>query len=307
MSTQPSPFNPSRQVERIREVLVGRQMARLEQRVDRLERTVPESRPPTSAAAPPVELQRVDLRLDQFRANVQAQAQVLAGEIGRIEHRLAEVETKALTPPLPPAAPFDPRVDQLETLVGQQGRALTAQIAAETKQRRDETTALAARIQQSVDAFGKRLATLQTPPVERQLGALRDEVLAETSALRRKVEGEVMRRAEDLREMTARIEQVAQRLESSPASASSVRALELRLSTWLQQWQDQLARYLQGREQQLIGHLRDELQRMRDSTARALADLHARKADRTEMHDRLARVSAIAHALAEADNQPQGS
>jgi hypothetical protein len=253
-----------------------------------------------------VDVQRIDLRLDQFRANVQAQAQVLASELGRMEQRLADVEHKALTPPLPakPAVVFDPRVDHLETTVGQQGRALTAQIAAETKQRRDDTAALAARIQQSVDALGQRLATLQAPPVDRQLGLLRDEVLAETTALRRKVEGEVQRRAEDLRELTARIEQVAQR-PNAPAIAPSIQALEQRFAAWLQQWQDQLAGYLQGREQQLIGHLRDELQRMRDSTARALADLHARKADRAELQDRMARVSAIARALAEAsNNQP---
>lgn len=55
MSTPTSPFNPSRQVERIREILVGRQMAHVEHRLDRLEHRV--SAPPNgrqSAPPPPV-------------------------------------------------------------------------------------------------------------------------------------------------------------------------------------------------------------------------------------------------------------
>ena len=40
MSTPESPFSPSRQVERIREILVGRQLAAVGRRLERLERGV---------------------------------------------------------------------------------------------------------------------------------------------------------------------------------------------------------------------------------------------------------------------------
>lgn len=300
MSTPQSPFNPSRQVERIREVLVGRQMARLEQRVDRLERTQPASRPVPPTAAATHDDPRVDQRFDQFRAHFQAQTQVLATEIGRIEQRLGQVEQQQSSPPPPPAPPPpDRRVDELESALAHQAQTMALHLAAEAKQRRDETAALAARIQQTAETFQQRIAEVRAPQADPQLAALRDEFHAETTALRRKVEGEVLRRAEDLRELTARIEQIAQRPDSQSA-LPSLHAIEQRLASWLQQWQDQLARYLQGREQQLIGHLREELLRMRETTARALTDIDSRKADRAEMHDRMARVSAVARALAEA-------
>lgn len=257
MSTPPSPFNPSRQVERIREILVGRQMARLEQRLDRLERTpVTAAATPNSAPTALADGPRPDERFDQFRADVQTQTQALAAEI-----------------------------------------------ATESRLRREEIALLAARIQQTVDTLQGRIADSRDPRFDRQIASLREDLQQESASIRRKLEGEVLRRAEDLRELTARIEQIAQRT-ASPASAPSLQALEQRLARWLQQWQDQLTQYLQGREQLWIGHLRDELHRMRETTARSLAELDARKIDRADVQARMARVAAAARALAEASSVP---
>jgi hypothetical protein len=91
MSPVPPPLNPSQTVERIREIIVGRHLERLEQRVAMLETSVP----PPPAAPPPMEerylanpgplealkdsvlrvmesnRQQTDLRLSQYREETQ--------------------------------------------------------------------------------------------------------------------------------------------------------------------------------------------------------------------------------------------
>ena len=67
MSPTPSPLNPSQTVERIREIIVGRHLERLEQRVVRLESTGI-----TPAVAPDVEdrLFANEARLEALQENV---------------------------------------------------------------------------------------------------------------------------------------------------------------------------------------------------------------------------------------------
>ena len=89
MPPNPPEINPSRQVERIREILVGRQMAGVERRLERLEATV---RPLPSAAGDDV----FQIRLASFEQRHDRQLQELRDEIDaekarRVEetHRLA--------------------------------------------------------------------------------------------------------------------------------------------------------------------------------------------------------------------------
>jgi hypothetical protein len=89
MPPNPPEINPSRQVERIREILVGRQMAGVERRLERLEATV---RPLPSAADDDV----FQIRLASFEQRHDRQLQELRDEIDaekarRVEetHRLA--------------------------------------------------------------------------------------------------------------------------------------------------------------------------------------------------------------------------
>jgi hypothetical protein len=89
MPLNPPEINPSRQVERIREILVGRQMEGFERRLDRLEANV---RPMPSAAPDDV----FQIRLANFEQRHDRQLQELRDEIDaekarRVEetHRLA--------------------------------------------------------------------------------------------------------------------------------------------------------------------------------------------------------------------------
>ncbi len=89
MSPNPPDINPSRQVERIREILVGRQMEGVERRLDRLEANL---RPMPSHAADDV----FEIRLSNFEQRHDRQLQELRDEIDvekarRVEetHRLA--------------------------------------------------------------------------------------------------------------------------------------------------------------------------------------------------------------------------
>lgn len=285
MSTPPSPFNPSRQVERIREILVGRQVAKLEERMDRLEHCAPT---PSAGHAP---ASSAEPRIEQLRANLHAQSQAIAAEINRLDHRVGALEQ---SPPagLPAgSSPPDPRIDRLD-----------AALAAESTQRRAETAALAARIQAAADTLGSRFADLSLQQSS-AAASLRAEFQTEANALHRKVEDQALRRAEDLRELTARIEEVARRASADPLFPDqSSPLLDPRLVGWIQSWQDQLARYLQGREQQLVHHLREELRHLRDSNNQALADLRLQKADRSEWHERMSKVAAAARALADSAN-----
>lgn len=121
MSPDPQPLNPSQTVERIREIIVGRHLERLEQRVAMLETSVP---PPPATSAPtasrhpanpgPLEAlqhnvqrllesnrEQTDLRLSQYRQETQR----LAVQIQQV------VAMKASEPP--PRA-----INQLERKIG---------------------------------------------------------------------------------------------------------------------------------------------------------------------------------------------
>lgn len=90
----PSPYNPSAQVERMREIIVGRQLARVEQRLDRLEQYAEKPRQPQQDA-----LYRIDLLEAQFEAtrdNVQQQVDQVRREFGgEIANRQQEVHRLA--------------------------------------------------------------------------------------------------------------------------------------------------------------------------------------------------------------------
>lgn len=70
MSPTPSPLNPSQTVERIREIIVGRHLERLEQRVARLETTGPPSAPAATAHLED-RLYSNEARLEALKENVQ--------------------------------------------------------------------------------------------------------------------------------------------------------------------------------------------------------------------------------------------
>ena len=90
-----SPYNPSAQVERMREIIVGRQLARVEQRLDRLEHFV--EQPQLSHQDTLNRIETVEAKFEAARDNMQHQVDQMRLEYGgeianrRNEvHRLAE-------------------------------------------------------------------------------------------------------------------------------------------------------------------------------------------------------------------------
>lgn len=85
MSPDPSPLNPSQAVERIREIIVGRHLERLEQRVAQLETSLPST---PSAYSPMLDRHpNNDVPLAALRENVQRMVEAACGET---ELRLAQ-------------------------------------------------------------------------------------------------------------------------------------------------------------------------------------------------------------------------
>jgi bifunctional N-acetylglucosamine-1-phosphate-uridyltransferase/glucosamine-1-phosphate-acetyltransferase GlmU-like protein len=95
LDTTQSPYNPSAQVERMREIIVGRQLARVEQRLDRLEHFV--EQPQLSHLDTLNRIETVEAKFEAARDNMQHQVDQMRLEYGgeiatrRHEvHRLAE-------------------------------------------------------------------------------------------------------------------------------------------------------------------------------------------------------------------------
>ncbi|MES2440600.1 MAG: hypothetical protein V4584_16150 [Verrucomicrobiota bacterium] len=121
MSSSPSPLNPSQTVERIREIIVGRHLERLEQRVARLETTGS----PVPAVATHVEdrLYANEARLEALKENVQRLADTTReqSELRFSQHR---EETQRLAAQIQHVASLKsnestaPAVGQLERKIG---------------------------------------------------------------------------------------------------------------------------------------------------------------------------------------------
>lgn len=82
MSPAPSPLNPSQTVERIREIIVGRQLDRLEQRIARLESSGPGPMPVASA---PFEERMciTEARVEALQQSIQRHADATREELER--------------------------------------------------------------------------------------------------------------------------------------------------------------------------------------------------------------------------------
>ncbi len=117
----PSPLNPSQTVERIREIIVGRHLERLEQRVARLETTGPSAAP--SHAFAEDRLYTTEARLEALKENVQRWADSSRDhtELRFSQHR---EETQRLAAQIQQVAtqksnaPASPDVSHLEQKIG---------------------------------------------------------------------------------------------------------------------------------------------------------------------------------------------
>jgi len=156
MPTPASPFNPSRQVERIREILVGRQMARVEHRLDRLEH-YRESAPPNGnhhAAAPPA-----SSSLHQIEAGLSAESRRRAEEISRLSARIQQSfnDLRHQMTALPPAAEVDERFGSLRSELRHDQAQLQRELQQESRERVAAVRDLAARISRlAADQAGHR-------------------------------------------------------------------------------------------------------------------------------------------------------
>ena len=157
MSTQRSPFNPSRQVERIREILVGRELASVERRLDRLEnQRTPvngQSRPPTpepAATLPPDAVKRpeIDRLKQQIERKIESEADqrrraasAMAARIQEALQRLGEqIDAR------PSAAEFDERIGTLRSELRQDIAQLEAELRENSRHQIAGITELAERV-----------------------------------------------------------------------------------------------------------------------------------------------------------------
>jgi hypothetical protein len=121
MSPTPSPLNPSQTVERIREIIVGRHLERLEQRVARLETTGPTT--PVSTVHLEDRLFANEARLEALKENVQRLADSTREQT---DLRLSQYreETQRLAAQIQHVAalkanePATPAIHQLERKIG---------------------------------------------------------------------------------------------------------------------------------------------------------------------------------------------
>jgi hypothetical protein len=119
MTTPPPPFNPSQTVERIREIIVGRQLDRLEERVSRLE--IPGS--PTAPGEIEDRLIATEARVEALQESVHRIADSVREETQRrnylqheeVQRLAAQIQQVAATHP---QAPNNPSISQLEQKLG---------------------------------------------------------------------------------------------------------------------------------------------------------------------------------------------
>jgi DNA repair exonuclease SbcCD ATPase subunit len=152
MSTPESPFSPSRQVERIREILVGRQFASVERRLDRLEYRVvpPNGQRPSAAPAvvatpleppPPAAWERLEQRLESERDERREAAAALAA---RIHEALEQLSRRVDA--CPPATEFDERLGSMRDEFRQEQTRLQNEIRQENRLRLEAIQDLAGRV-----------------------------------------------------------------------------------------------------------------------------------------------------------------
>jgi small-conductance mechanosensitive channel len=125
MSPTPSPLNPSQAVERIREIIVGRHLERLEHRVARLETAPPASATPQGPASSSLEdrLCGHEARLEALQESVQRLAdsnrldseQRTALQREEIQRLAAQIQQVAA---LKAAETAQPAVERLESRIG---------------------------------------------------------------------------------------------------------------------------------------------------------------------------------------------
>jgi len=169
MSTPTSPFNPSRQVERIREILVGRQMATVERRLSRLEHR---------ASAPAPDLPERDprpgpLATPQPNLGADEESRRRADAISKLATRIQEnvEELRRGINSRPPAVEIDERFGSLRTEFRRDHEELLREVRQETRERITSVHELASRIsrlateqanRQDQDDGGAAVARLRT-------------------------------------------------------------------------------------------------------------------------------------------------
>lgn len=167
MSTPTSPFNPSRQVERIREILVGRQMATVERRLSRLEHRVA---PPADGPGPP---RPGPLATPQPNLVPGDENRARADEISKLATRIQEnvEELRRGINSRPPAVEIDERFGSLRTEFRRDHEELLREVRQETRERIASVHELATRIsriaaeqanQRDRDDGGAAVARLRT-------------------------------------------------------------------------------------------------------------------------------------------------
>jgi len=154
MSTHPPPFNPSQAVERIREIIVGRHLERLEERIERLE--VPNWLSPAAASADDRQI-ATDARLEALHQNLQAtreaverQAFLQREEIQRLAAQIQQVAAARTEVPAAPA------VDPIERKLGLW---LAAWQQANQEQTREREYQIAAHLQRELDSIREWVET----------------------------------------------------------------------------------------------------------------------------------------------------
>lgn len=156
MSTPASPFNPSRQVERIREILVGRQMAQVEHRLNSLEHHR-SSAPPNGRHLAPATPSAASLR--QIEEGLSEESQRRNEEIARLSRRIQQgvEDLRQQLTTRPPATEIDERFGSLRTELRHDHAQLHRELQQESRERIATVRDLAARISRlAADQAGRR-------------------------------------------------------------------------------------------------------------------------------------------------------
>lgn len=178
MSTPESPFNPSRQVERIREILVGRHLAAVEQRLDRLELRGesangqgqgPYGGPLAAEEARPGGVERLEQRLE---LEAEERRQAAAALAARIHESLDQLARRVDA--CPSAVEFDERLGSLREEFRQEQTRLQGEIRQETRVRMEVVSELAGRISALAAGRGVGDREAQEAAVQRLRASLED-------------------------------------------------------------------------------------------------------------------------------------
>lgn len=179
MSTPESPFSPSRQVERIREILVGRQLAAVGRRLERLERGVAAGddgrRPGEARAAVEGGVEEAGgggVRLERRPGSGEEERRQAAELAARIHAALEQLARRV--DGCPSALEFDERLGSLREELRQEQTRLQTELRQEVRSRAEVIGALAARVGELAAAGRQPAGEVQDVAIERLRASIED-------------------------------------------------------------------------------------------------------------------------------------